>query len=63
MMLDVRCAQGECVSVPHLSLIEIADVSLLFMVNHEAVRRITLRSQKFSNGFYPEYVTYAAASV
>ena len=39
--------------VPHLSLIEVSGISLLFMVNQEAIRRIMLRSEKLATGFYP----------
>lgn len=37
--------------VPHLSLIEVSGICLLFMINHDAVRRIILRSEKVATGF------------
>ena len=35
--------------VPHLSLLEMGGVRLLFQVNHAAVRRLTARSAAFGD--------------
>ena len=45
------CVQGQCIWVPHLSLIQVSGISLLFMINQEAIRRILLRSEKLATGF------------
>lgn len=52
-MLLVQRLQGQCIWVPHLSLIQISGISLLLIVNQDAVRRIMVRSQKLAAGIYP----------
>ena len=40
---------GQSAVVPHLSLLEMGGISLLFHVNHAAVRRLVARSATFGD--------------
>lgn len=41
----VELVQHACISLEHLSLIDMAGIRLLFMINQSAVRRLVTRSQ------------------
>ena len=43
-----RMEQGGCTPLPHLSLIKVGGVSLLFLANHAAVQRALRRSAALS---------------
>ena len=48
-MVAAQVEYGQSVVVPHLSLLEMGGISLLFHVNHAAVRRLIVRSATFGD--------------
>ena len=41
----VQLVQHQATTMPHLSLIDLAGIHLLFLINHLAVHRLVVRSQ------------------